>query len=302
MAWSEIYHLKIPQLPYKFNLHTLSDLQLGNPSTSLSIIKNRIDEIENDPNDCGVIIPGDIEDEDRPSTRSLRLAVFAGRKEVIKRDAQKHMKYLDDEVIPMLLPLQKTKAGIMGVLAGHHWTALDDGLTSTEYICNKIAEITKKPVPYLGHMSSFMDLRFQRPYGSDRNVRIIGHVQHGSGAGATKAASLNKLEQAFQSFKADFYIRAHSNQRVATMTDRLYPSEIRTSTGEPQMLHTTVAYLNAGGATRGYEMSKSEPSYVEKEMMRPVTCGWGTITFMFRRSSSQDDKNKNVMYEMRVTA
>jgi hypothetical protein len=302
MAWSEIYYLDIPKLPYRFNLHTLSDLQLGNPSTSRTIIKARIEEIENDPYDCGVIIPGDIEDEDRPSTRSLRAAAFAGRKEVIKRDAQKHMRYLDEEVIPMLLPLQKTKAGIMGVLAGHHWTALDRGLTSSEYICRRIADISKRPVPYLGQMSSFMDMRFRRPYNTNRAIRIVGHVQHGNGAGQTKAASLAKLEQAFQSFEADFYIRAHSNQRVATMTDRLYPNAARLADGKPEMLHKTVAYLNAGGATRGYEMTLDDPSYIENEMMRPVTCGWGTVSFLFRRASSREDKNKNVMFEMRVTA
>lgn len=299
MAWSEIFHLPFKTTPYQFNLHGLCDLQIGSSSTSINIIKQRIREIVADPNDCGVIIPGDIEDEDRPSTRAIRRAAFAGREEVITRDAQKHMKYIDDEIIPILLPLQKTKYGIMGVLAGHHFTQLSPVINSAQYICQELTRITKKKVCYLGQMSSFLDMRFN--CNGQKSLRIVGHVQHGAGGGQTKASSLNKIEQAFQSFEADFYIRAHSCQRVGSMTDRLYPKENKLANGQPEMLHKTVAYLNLGSATRGYEMTVDAPSYIESQMMRPVTCGWGSISFIFRKALSCEDRHHNMKVDMRVT-
>ena len=276
----------------------MSDLQIGSTSTSLSIIKQRIREIVSDPIDCGIIIPGDIEDEDRPSTRSRRKQAFSDRGEVIQRDAQKHMAFVDKEIIPILLPLQKTKFGIMGVLGGHHYTQLSPVLNSAQYICQELTRLSGKKVVYLGEMSSFIDLRFQCP---QKSLRIVGHIQHGSGGGQTKASSLQKIEQAFQSFEADFYIRAHSCQRVGSMTDRLYPKFLKQGNEVPEMMHKTVAYLNLGAATRGYEMQKGPASYIESEMMRPVTCGWGSIQFIFRKALAEEDSMHNMKCEMRVT-
>ncbi len=283
--------------PYQFNLHGLCDLQIGSESTSLSVIRNRIKEILEDTNDSGVIIPGDIEDEDRPSTRAIRASAFAERGEVIGRDAQKHMAFVDKEIIPILLPLQKTKYGIIGILAGHHWTQLSPVLNSAQYICQELTRLSGKAVTYLGEMSSFLDLRFQS---HNKGVRVVGHIQHGEGGGQTKAASINKLERAFQSFDADFYIRAHDCQIIASKTDRLHPKALRD--GEtPEMLHKTVAYLNLGAATRGYEMSKGPASYIEKGMMRPSTLGWGTINFKIRRAYQHEDSHHNFRCDMKIT-
>lgn len=297
MAWSEVLKVPFVKTPYQFNLHGLCDLQIGSESTSLSVIKSRIHEIINDPVDSAVIIPGDIEDEDRPSTRTIRESAFAGRGEVVTRDAQKHMAFVDKEIIPLLLPLQKTKYGIIGVLAGHHWTQLSPVLNSAQYICQELTRLSGKKVSYLGEMSTFLDIRFQS---HGRGVRMVGHIQHGEGGGQTKASSVNKLERAFQSFDADFYIRAHDCQIIASKADRLYPKASRD--GEhPEMLHKTVAYLNLGAATRGYEMSRGPASYIEKGMMRPSTLGWGTIAFKIRNAYQHEDSHRNYRCDMKIT-
>lgn len=262
----------------------------------MTTIKRRIDEILSDPNDCGVVIPGDIEDEDRPSTRAIRRAAFAGREEVINRDAQKHMKYISDEIIPILLPLQKTKYGIMGILAGHHYTQLSSVLNSAQYMCQELSRLSGKVVPYLGEMSSFMDMRFRC---GEKGVRIVGHVQHGEGGGQTKSATLNKLDRTSHGFDADFYIRAHDCQRVGYMSDRLFVKESRNGNGE--IVAKTTAHLNLGSATRGYELSKGPASYIESGMLRPTAMGWGTISFLFRRATTEEDANRNIKVDMRVT-
>lgn len=278
-------------------MHGLSDLQIGSESTSLSVIKARIQEIVDDPFDSGVIIPGDIEDFDRPSTRAIRKSAFAERGEVVIADARHYMRFIDDEIIPLLLPLQKTKYGIIGILAGHHWTQLSPVLNSAQYICNELTRLSKKTVTYLGEMSSFLDMRFRC---GPKSLRVVGHVQHGEGGGQTKAAAINKIERAFQSFDADYYIRAHDCQKIASMTDRLYPKALRGGEG-PEMLHKTVAYLNLGAATRGYEMSRGPASYIEKGMMRPCTLGWGSLLFKIRRAFQQEDIHHNFKCDIRVT-
>lgn len=287
MSWSETYRFNV-KFPYEFHLHGLSDLQIGSESSSLRVIKQRIEEICDDPVDSGVVILGDIEDEDRPSTRERRKAAFADREEVISRDAEKHMAWLDKEVIPLLLPLQKTKYGIMGVLAGHHYTQISPVLNSVQYICAQIGQLTKRPVKYLGIMSAFMDLRFDS---GGKNIRKVIHIQHGEGGGQTKSSSLLKLDRTHQGFIADAYIRAHDCQLVAAKTDQLYPKETKIG-GVPDIMSKTIAFLNLGSATQGYNFDRNKMSYIENCMMRPTTMGWGSLYIKIKKAWQHEDINQ----------
>lgn len=296
MAWSEVYELQVPRFPYNFHLHGLSDLQIGSQDCSERVIKQRVEEIVEDPVDSGVVILGDIEDEDRPSTRSQRKAAFADRPEVIGRDAEKHLAWIDKAIIPLLIPLQQTKYGIMGVLAGHHWTSITPDLTSPEYICNRLKELSRRHVPYLGEMSSFMDLRFRT---EGHNVKTVGHVQHGEGGGQTKGSTLSRLDRTSQGFDADWYMRAHDCQLVATKTDKLFAKEVK-SGSPPDIGHRTIPMLNLGSATQGYQPSKTHTSYVEHGMMRPTTMGWGSIYMNITKAWIHEDPHQNYKINYKV--
>lgn len=299
MAWSEVIEIPYKSKPYQFHLHGLSDFQIGSESTSITTIKTRIQEIVEDPFDSGIIICGDLEDEDRPSTRLLRKQMFAERPEVAFRDAEKHRAWIDKEVIPLLLPLQKTKFGIMGVLAGHHFTILSPALNSVQYICSELSRISKKKVSYLGEMSAFLDLRF-RDEQDNKRIRQVVHAQHGTGGSQSKSGSLMKLDRTSQGFIADAYIRAHDCSLVASKSQQLYPKEMSVGSQEPEMLSRDVALLNLGAATKGYEMTKGSPSYVELAMMRPAALGWGTIVFNVRRSRRWEDQSQNTRVDLRI--
>lgn len=297
MAWSEVLELNV-KFPYHLHLHGLSDLQIGSQDCSERVIRQRVREIVEDPIDSAVLILGDIEDEDRPSTRERRKASFADRPEVIDRDAAKHLAWIDKAVIPLLLPLQKTKYGIIGVLSGHHWTTLTPQLTSPEYICNRLGELSKRKVPFLGQMSSFLDLRFKNASGGG-GVRVVGHIQHGEGGGQTKGSTLARLDRTAQGFEADWYMRAHDCQLVATKTDKLYPKQVK-SGGEPDILSKTVPMLNLGSATQGYQPNKRSLSYIESGMMRPTTMGWGSIFMHIRKAWEFEDPSQNYKIDYKV--
>jgi len=296
MAWSEVYEINVDRFPYKMNIHGFSDLQIGSESTSIRAIKQRVEEIIDDPIDSGTIILGDIVDEDRPSTRSMRKAAFSDRVEVISRDAENHMEWIDRHVIPELLPLQKTKFGIMAVLAGHHYTQITPYLNSAQYICNRLKELTKREAPYLGVMSSFMDLRFRS---NGKSIRSVGHIQHGEGGGQTKGSTIARLDRTSQGFYADWYVRAHDCQLVCTKTDQLFPKMIK-SGSEPDIMSRTVTYLNLGSATQGYQPSKKDPSYVENGMMRPTTMGWGTLKLNVRKAWKHEDDGQSYKIDIKV--
>lgn len=296
MAWSEVFELQVQRFPYEFHLHGLSDLQIGSMDSSDRVIQQRIEEIVDDPVDSGTVILGDIEDEDRPSTRSIRKAAFAERPEVITRDGEKHLAWIDKAIIPKLLPLQKTKYGIMGILAGHHYTQLTPDLNSAEYIASRLGELSKRKVPYLGVMSSFIDFRFRC---NGRGMRVVGHLQHGEGGGQTKGSTLAKLDRTSQGFLADFYMRAHDCQLVATKTDQLFPRESLVGS-EPNIMSRTITMLNLGSATQGYQPSKKNLSYIESSMMRPTTMGWGELQFRIRKAWNYEDNNQNYKFDVKV--
>lgn len=296
MAWSEVFEISVPSFPYELHLHGLSDLQIGSDSTSLRAIEQRVAEICADPVDSGTLILGDIVDEDRPTTRSTRRASFADRPEVPHRDAQNHMLYIDKFVIPYLLPLQKTKYGIMGVLAGHHFTHITHDMNSAQYICQRLEELTHRKVPYLGEMSSFIDLRFRS---KNKGIRSIGHIQHGEGGGQTKGSTLARLDRTSQGFVADWYMRAHDCQLVATKTDQLFPKCVKRGS-EPDILSRTITFVNLGSATQGYQPSKSAPSYIESGMLRPVTMGWATLKLRIRKAWKYEDDDQSYKIDVKV--
>lgn len=301
MAWSEKFVIPFEKLPYRFNLECLADWQLGSRSCCRWKIEQHIDDIlENAKHtDSGVVFAGDIEDEDRPSTRVIRAKIGAERGEVIERDSMKHVSWLERDVIPLLLKLHKgTKYGIMGGVAGHHYTQISSGVNSVQYLFRRLQELTGKPCVYLGEMVSFLAITFKAPDNANKAIRLVGLLQHGEGGGATKSSTINKLDRAVQGFEADFYIRGHDCQLVGTKTDQLYTKETRG--GEPQINCRTKVLLNLGSATMGYEMRKDSSSYIEAAMMRPATMGWGTIKFRIRAARTDEDHNRNPRADIKI--
>lgn len=307
MAWSEKWTIPFNAYPYRFNLECLADWQLGSRSCCKWKIEQHIDDIlENaETTDSGVLFAGDIEDEDRPSTRVIRAKIAAERGEVVERDSMKHVTWLEREVIPLLLRLhQGTKYGIMGGVAGHHFTQIASGTNSVQYLFRRLEEITKKPCIYLGEMVSFIDLNFshvkyKKSGGPTYTIRQVGLLQHGEGGGQTKGATVSKLERSAQGFDADFYIRGHDCQLIGTKTDQLYVKETRG--GDNQQINCrTKAMLNLGSATMGYEMGRAAPSYIESAMMRPASMGWGTLQFRIRKALMAEDKNQNPRVDVKI--
>lgn len=295
MAWVETKVLVSDKLPQRYNIYIGADFQLGSDSTDKVIIRNWVKRVSSDPNGLWMIL-GDIEDDDRPTSRIIRKSAFSGRKEVLTADAKKHRSWIHKEILPILEPLTKTRLGSLGVLAGHHWYDLGD-MTSTEYICNVLGTMGKKhKVPYLGQMSAWIRLKFRRPGKVYGGVDKLLHVQHGVGGGGTLASALNKLVKTSHGFYADCYVRAHDCTLVGAKYDILRPKESDT----PELVHKTVTLLNVGSATRGYEVNKSDPSYVEMGMMNPQTLGWGELHAQHYIQSRAIDKSCNLAVDFKL--
>lgn len=285
--WAEPFIFPFKKLPYDLNIEAIGDWQLGSSSCCEWKIDQHIDRIlyRAKKTPTGVLSVGDLEDEDRPSTRVMRAKIAAERKEVVKRDMDKHIMYLDKFLIPKLLRLHVgTEFGLLGGVAGHHWSQIAELSNSVEYIFRELEKRSGgKPVRYLGEMMSYLDFHF---VGKDEAARKIGLLQHGEGGGS-KTGTINRLEKSVKAFDADFFIRGHDCQLLATKVDQLTLPNLRTH--DPAVGCRTRTLLNVGSATMGYEIGRGAPAYPEMSAMTPATMGWGTLEFQVRRALKQED-------------
>lgn len=293
MAWVNTVITPVESIPRKFNIYFGADFQIGSESTDKQVVRNWVRKVVADPNAMWGLL-GDIEDDDRPTTRAIRRGAFSGRKEVIGADAKKHKLWIDREVLPVLLPLVKKPC--IGVLGGHHWYDMGEQ-TSTQYICNALTGEKGHKVPYLGQMSAWVRMIFR---GEPRwGVEKLMHIQHGVGGGGTLASALNRLEKTAQGFHGDIYVRAHDCKLVSGKYDILEP--VRTQDDcPPRLKHRTVALMNIGSATRGYEMTLNDPNYAEMGMMRPQTLGWGVVHIQVYKQSRTVDPHKSVTADVTI--
>lgn len=282
----------------KVTLHAIGDFQFGSRSCDTWLLKNKIQKIVDDPSGGMSVILGDITDDDRPTTRMRKAMTMADRPEVQDAAARDFKFYIDHKVIPLVLPLAKTKHGIIGVLAGHHWglVRVKDHrgvryVNSARYISDELSRITKRHVPYLGIMSAWIWIVF-RGLGH-ASVRKLVHIQHGVGGGQTLASALNKLETTSRWAEADLLIRAHDCKLVAGKLDRLSPKELKGDKPNRALKSRPIALLNIGSMTRGYEITQEDPDYIENEMMRPTSMGWGKAHFEIDRLPSALDPSRN---------
>lgn len=298
MAWIENYEIEFSSLE-RFSLHALADFQLGSSSCNVDLIKRTIARVSKDRNGI-LIVPGDIEDSDRPTTRVMRQQCFAGRREVISTDAKNHKAWIDEYVMPIMAPLAKMRLRPAGVLAGHHWTQLDATTNSVEYICGRMSVIGGKPVPYLGEMSAWLRLKFigKGKY-KGMNFSKMVHVQHGVGGGGSIASALTRLEKTVNGFPCDAAIRAHSCHLAAGKVARVAPE---LDSDKVELFDKDIALLNIGSATRGYDLTKSAPDYVESGMMNPLASGWGSLHFDLREADSweTEDGGRGVNCDIRI--
>ena len=292
MAWIE--YITVPfQAKRTIRIHAAADFQItpqsltsNNSQCDIRMVKSWIKDTVSDKDGIAVIL-GDCTDDDRPSTRNIRRAAFADRerREVMTNDAIRFAKWLDDEIIPLFLPLGEMPLGFMGMLAGHHWYDLES-MTSAQYICMELSKKSKRPFPYLGEMSAWVWLKFKGA-ANTAILRLI-HVQHGVGSSQAVGSALKKLEKARLSFDGDAFIRAHDTAREAAKIDVIGP---RYNPGhEPKLKHRTIPLLNIGSATRSYTLTKDKPTYSEQAMMRPNSMGWGTLIADVERVSKSEDE------------
>ena len=221
---------------------------------------------------------GDINEDDRPTTRLLRRAMFNDRQEALAQEDIQHLSWMDSFVIPKLNRLIKP-ARCLGILSGDHYRVYANGLNSAQYIC------AKNKIPYLGEGQALLRLNFM--YKTTTSTIKI-HIHHGKGGGTTEAGDLSELQKISQQWtNVHVFIRGHSHKPKFVPFSRYYDTQ-----GKPPTVKIKEGFLINAGAFRG-GMIMGAVDYAEKAVYAPTSTRC-PILHMFGRKDAANNSSYHV--------
>ena len=122
------------------------------------------------------ICTGDLLDSDRPSMRDRKRQMFSDRPEAFNHEDMKSLAWIDKAILPKL---ERIKDRCLGILDGDHFIIFSNGMTSTQYICNRLK------IPYLGERIAYVGVHFTVPGNSAQRCLYTILARHGKGSGVT---------------------------------------------------------------------------------------------------------------------
>ena len=238
------------------NLYMIGDLHMGSPAFLEKSFDMLSDIVKRDKY-AYFICPGDVHDDDRPTTRLLRRQMFNDRQEALEQEDIQHLSWLDNHIIPKLNRLI-IPARCLGILDGDHYRIYNNGLTSVQYIC------AKNKVPYLGSGQALIRLNFKYKNGGISTIKI--HLHHGKGNGITEANDIQELQKISHQWPGvNVFVRGHSHK------PKFIPFSYYCDTaGRPPEVRTKEGFLfNAGSFRGGVIMGKTD--YAERNVYPPTS-------------------------------
>jgi hypothetical protein len=238
------------------------DVHKGSISHDSSLWERSLKRMESDKS-MYCIGTGDYVDDDRPTSREIRRRMYADRLEALDSSDERYMTWLDKEIVPDFKRISKR---CMGLLDGDHYRIFRNGMTSTQYICNK------SKIPYLGDGIAYVILSIYLGKASRITYRIL--ARHGKGACSTIGGDVNKLIRVNANFAGDLFIGGHTHKEMVYIDPQMYPCSLNKGCGRI-LKEWPKAYARTGSCLTGYLIGKT--TYVEREEYAPVHRGFPII-------------------------
>ena len=213
-------------------IHTLSDLHIGDSMCDFKSILERIEHIKNTPN-AYCILDGDLMDTAITSSIGDTYGANLQPMEQLKQCAK-----IFDPI----------KEKILAVLLGNHENRVykSDGIDMTEIMCSQLG-IASRYSP----TTALLFIRFGKAHGHGRpNGRQLYtvYVTHGSGGGRREGGKVNRLADLASIVDADIYIHAHTHLPLVFKEAFFRTCTSTSSVAQVEKLFVnTAASLNYGG-------------------------------------------------------
>ncbi len=212
---------------------------------------------------------GDVDDLVSASERKALIA--AGLHETTRDTLDElYMRFVDefyDEISFM-------KGRCIGLLEGNHYGELQSGITTTQYLCQKLN------CAYLG-CSAFIRLGLKKDglHHSRNAVDIWAH--HGRGAAQKVGGSLNRVETMSEAAECDICLMGHDHRKSVGYLSRLYIKDARD--GQVTLGQRKVLIARTGSFLRGYVPDTK--SYIAEKAYNPSDLGTIKIELTPRRDT-----------------
>ena len=168
------------------------------------------------------------------------------------------------------IALKPTRGRWLGLLAGHHFTRLEEGDTTDMRLCQMLK------APFLGD-SAFVRLLFL--HGPSRYPIVIW-CHHGHGGGQKTYAPVMKLENSVLPYweGVDIFLVGHMSKMATTPINRMSPRWNPGRGTEPDLVHRKIVLVGTGGYSKAYVEGVKhgqvpQGGYAEKQMLGPVVLG-----------------------------
>jgi len=150
---------------------------------------------------------------------------------------------------------------LIGLLEGNHFYTFENGMTSTQYLCQLLN------CKYLGATAlTRISFSYEKSPTWRASIDIFAH--HGKGASRLVGGSLNTVQQMAECANADVYLMGHDHKKSVAMSSRL---ELTQGSDGIRLREKKLLYARTGSFLKSYEVDK--PSYVTKRLLNPSDLG-----------------------------
>jgi hypothetical protein len=156
------------------------------------------------------------------------------------------------------------KGKLLGMIEGNHFYIFENGMTSTQLLCQMIG------CKYLGATAlsriTFSYAKASAKGGWTASVDVFSH--HGKGASRLVGGSLNTVQQMAECAEANIYLMGHDHKKSIGMSSRL---GLTHGCNGIYLREKKLLYARTGSFLKAYEDGK--PSYVAKALLNPADLG-----------------------------
>lgn len=153
------------------------------------------------------------------------------------------------------------KNKLIGLMEGNHHYIFENGMTSTQYLCQKLG------CKYLG-ASAFTRITFCYSKSPNWTASVDVFSHHGKGASRLVGGSLNTVQQMAECAEANIYLMGHDHKKSIGMSSKL---GLTSGSKGVRLREKKMLYGRTGSFLKGYEPETG--SYVSKALLNPADLG-----------------------------
>lgn len=244
---------------HTFTIRHISDTHHGAEGFNSKLFWDFVKVQKNDKNSRW-IHTGDLIDADRPSSRLMKLQMYADRRDAMSQEDKRNIVWLNRKIAPMY---DDIKGSCLGIIDGDHYLVFNNGMTSGQWLARRLR------VPYLGERSGWVNIIFKSK-GSNDNMKYAIHARHGKGGMASHGADVNALVKQEANFLADLHLGGHTHK------ENCHPERIEYISQQGFIKDKIIWYSRGGSFLKN-------PEYARKAEYTPLPCGYSQIKLQMHR-------------------